>query len=481
MASLGEKAKHIPFDQMNKHFEVIINSSYDVRESERDLEVVVGFFRIFSSAAQLLGIPEAGAINVLCNAVLLANRKPKQPSVSDCLSEIVHKESIDFNARLQHQKYRSLSNRVSRQIAQLKMMGPDEELDDPTLWNDYIQFMGELSSRVEFPLTFKYHKGSLTRDPEVADFVTAVSIYCKAYSCFMLLLVAAKCKFKELGLVHKSHEVDRRVDCLKEEATEILSFLSEPKYLTFLGRLPCEGGKLLKILALNRRLADKHVVEAVRSSLGLEPMPDLRRVETAAEKVSRQSVKFEVDPHLFPPGDRRDNLYLFLKGVPYWVQFVNKTSFPMKVVAECLEECDPYSRVSLDVLAHSADCLELCDADKLSVFGYFILYLKGDLSESNLEPPETDGIVLEFALSRRGWLDFKWQCSKINIQDKSDAEFTWGQDTYDKMEYGDVQPLYIATKDVHLMVKAEIVKHCYSLITTWRFAVQSFDPLTVDG
>ena len=480
MASLGEKAKHIPFEKMNKHLEVIINSSYKVRESERDLEVVVGFFRIFSSAAQLLGIPEAGAIDVLCNAVLLANSKPKQPSVLDCLPEIVHKESIDFNARLQHQKYRSLSNRVSCQIAQLKMMGPDEELDDPTLWNDYIQFMGELSSRVEFPLTFKYHKGSLTRDPEVADFVTAVSIYCKAYTSFMLLLVAAKCKFKELGLVRKSNEVDRRVACLKGEATEILSFLSELKYLTFLGRLPCEGGKLLKILALSRWLADKHVVEAVRSSLGLEPMPDLTTVETAAEKVSCQSVKLEVDPHLLFPGEIRGRFYFFLEGIPYWIQFVNKTSFPMKVVARHLEESGPVPRVSFDVPAHSSSPIGLCASDKFSICGYFILYLKGDLSESNMEPPESDGIVLEFALSRRSNF-LRWQFDKINIQDKSVAEFTRGQDTYDKMQYGDVQPLFIATKDVHLMVKAEIVKHCYSLITTWRFAVQSFDPLTVDG
>ncbi|XP_015757080.1 PREDICTED: uncharacterized protein LOC107336521 isoform X1 [Acropora digitifera] len=467
---------------MNKHFEVIINSSYDVRESERDLEVVVGFFRIFSSAAQLLGIPEAGAINVLCNAVLLANRKPKQPSVSDCLSEIVHKESIDFNARLQHQKYRSLSNRVSRQIAQLKMMGPDEELDDPTLWNDYIQFMGELSSRVEFPLTFKYHKGSLTRDPEVADFVTAVSIYCKAYTSFMLLLVAAKCKFKELGLVHKSNEVDRRVDCLKGEATEILSFLSEPKYLTFLGRLPCEGGKLLKILALTRRLADKHMVEAVRSSLGLEPMPDLTTVETAAEKVSRQSVKLEVDPHLLFPGEIWRRFYFFLEGIPYWIQFVNKTSFPMKVVSRHLEESGPVPRVSFHVPAHSSFPLRLSHSDKFSICGYFILYLKGDLSESNLEPPETDGIVLEFALSRRSLLDLmRWQVGKINIRHKSADEFTAGQDTHDTMQYGDIPPLYISKGDVHFMVKAEIVQSWFSRFATWRFAVQSFDPLAIDG
>ena len=482
MASLGEKAKHISLDKMNKHFEVIINSSYKVRESERDLEVVVGFFRIFSSAAQLLGMPEAGAINVLCHAVLLANRKQNQPSISDCLSEIVHKESIDFNARLQDQKYHSLSNRVSRQMTQLKTMGPDEELHDPNLWNDYIQFMDELSSRVEFPLTFKYYKGSLTIDPEVADFVTAVSTYCKAYRCFMLLLVAAKFKFEELGIVHKSNEVDRRLDDLKEDAIDKLCFLSEPKYLTFLGRLPCEGGKLLKILALTRRLADKHVVEAVRRSLGLEPMPDLTTVETAAEKVSRQSVKLEVDPHLLSPGEIWGRFYFFLKGIPYWIQFVNKTSFPMKVVAKHLREYGPVSRVSFDVPAHSSFPLGLCHSDKFSICGYFILYLKGDLSESNMEPPESDGIVLEFALSRRIWQDFlKWQCGKINIKDKSAAEFTWGRDAYDTMQYGDVEPVYIATKNVHLMVKAEIVKHCYSLITTWRFTVQSFDPSTVDG
>ncbi|XP_044164629.1 uncharacterized protein LOC114962582 isoform X3 [Acropora millepora] len=480
VASRDEKAKPIPVEKMKKYVEALMNSSDRMGKSEHDLEVVVCFLRICFCSAEFLGQPEAAAMNVLCT-LLLANIKKKEPSALDCFSEIVQKASIDFNRRLQDQKYHGLSLRVSRQIAQLKTMKPDEEFDDPTLWNDYIQFMGELSSRVEFPLTFKYHKGSLTRDPEVADFVTAVSIYCKAYSCFMLLLVAAKCKFKELGLVHKSNEVDRRVDCLKGEATEILSFLSEPKYLTFLGRLPCEGGKLLKILALNRRLADKHVVEVVRSSLGLKPMPDLMKVEIAAEKVSRQSVRLEVDRCLAPPSSQLNKVVSAVTGPGFWVQFVNNTSFPMKVVSKNPQESNRDLRVLFDVPARSSDSRGLSRLNWFAACGYFILYLKGDLS-SNMEPPATDAIVVEFALSRR-WADrFRSQFGKINIQDKNAAEFTAGQDTHDTMQYGDIPaPLFISKGDVHLIVKAEIVAPWFSPFVTWRFAVQSFDPLAIDG
>lgn len=479
MASLDKKAKPIPIEKIKKYVEVIINSSGRMRESEQDLEVVVSFIRIFYCCAELLGEPEAWAMNVFCT-VLLADIKKKQQSASDCFSEIVHTASIDSNRRSQDQKYNGLSLRVSREIAQLKTMSPDEELDDPTLWNDYIQFMGELSRRVEFPLTFKYHKGSLTRDPEVADFVTAVSMYCKAYSCFMLLLVAAKCKFEEIGVVHKSSKVDRTLNGLKEHATEILSFLSEPKYLTFLGRLPCEGGKLLKILALTRRLADKDVVEAVRSSLGLEPMPDLTTVENAAEKVSRQSVMLDIDQCLAPPGSLWNRVSLAVGGPFCWVQFVNNTAFSMKVVSKKPLESNPELRV-VDVPAYSSDSQGMPRFGEISVFGYFILYLKGDLS-SNIEPSATDGIIVEFALSRKGLLDLmRWQIGKINIRNKSADEFTAGQDTHDTMQYGYIPPLYISKGDVHFMVKAEIVHSWFSPFVTWRFAVQSFDPLAIDG
>ena len=479
MASLDKKAKPIPFEKMTKYVEVIINCSGRIRESEQDLEVVVSFLRIFYCCAEFLGEPEAGAINVFCT-VLLANIKKKHQSALDCFSEIVHTASIDSNRRSQDQKYNGLSLRVSREIAQLKTMSPDEELDDPNLWNDYIQFMGELSSRVEFPLTFKYDKGSLTRDPEVADFVTAVSMYCKAYSCFMLLLVAAKCKFEEIGVVHKSSKVDRTLNGLKEHATEILSFLSEPKYLTFLGRLPCEGGKLLKILALTRRLADKHVVEKVRNTLGLEPMPDLTTAENAAKKVSRQSVKLEEGRHLVPPCDLWNALKSIMTAQRYWVQFVNETSFPMKVVSKP-QESNHDLRVLFDVPAHSSPSQGLSWIYSFSDCGYFILYLKGDLS-SNMEPPATDVIVVEFALSQRGLLDFiRWKVGKINIKDKSAAEFTWGHDAFRTMQYGDVQPLYLSKGDAHFMVKAEIIQPWCFWFATWRFSVQSFDPLTIDG
>lgn len=236
----------------------------------------------------------------------------------------------------------------------------------------------------------------------------------------------------------------------------------------------------MKILALTRRLADKDVVEAVRSSLGLEPMPDLTTVENAAEKVSRQSVMLDVDRCLAPPGSLWNRVSLAVGGPFCWVQFVNNTAFSMKVVSKKPQESYPDLRV-VDVPAHSSDSQGMPRFSEISVFGYFILYLKGDLS-SNIEPSATDGIIIEFALSRKGLLDLmRWQVGKINIRNKSADEFTAGQDTHDTMQYGDIPPLYISKGDVHFMVKAEIVQPWFSPFVTWRFAVQSFDPLAIDG
>ena len=474
-----EKAKKISFEKLNALLEAITKNISKFGGSASGSDVVEGFVLILPCVAELCDTPLPVAVKVL-PILFRLNRKLKKLPPSKCLSKDVHEELVDFNRRLQDQKYAGLYHRMSDQIAQLKTMSPDEELDDPNLWNDYKQYMGDVSRRVENPLTFKYQKESLTRDPEVADFVTAVSTYCKAYSFFMSLLVTAKIKFEVLGLVHKSNEVDRRVDCLKKRATEILSFLSEPKYLTFLGRLPCEGGKLLKILALTRRLADKDVVEAVRSSLGLKPMPDLTTVENAAKKVSRQSVKLKEGRHLVPPCDLWNALKSIMTAQRYWVQFVNETSFPMKVVSKP-QESNHGLRVLFDVPAYSSPSQGLSWIYSFSDCGYFILYLKGDLS-SNMEPPATDVIVVEFALSQRGLLDFiRWKVGKINIKDKSAAEFTWGHDAFRTMQYGDVQPLYLSKGDAHFMVKAEIIQPWCFWFATWRFSVQSFDPLTIDG
>ena len=61
-------------------------------------------------------------------------------------------------------------------------MQPGEKLDDDNLWNDNVQFLGELANRFESPLPFKY-EDSVAEDPDVADCVTALVTYCEAYGC----------------------------------------------------------------------------------------------------------------------------------------------------------------------------------------------------------------------------------------------------------------------------------------------------------
>ena len=161
-------------------------------------------------------------------------------------------------------------------------MRSGERLVDPNLWSDFIQFLGELSNRFEAALPFQYDKGSLTKDPDLADFVTAVVTYCEAYNCFMALLMVAKGTFEALGQEYKDEQdaVNRRISCQQNDAREKLTFFSDARYLTFLGRMPYEGGKLTKIVALSRNIEGKGLVETVRRSLSLPPMPDSAIVES---------------------------------------------------------------------------------------------------------------------------------------------------------------------------------------------------------
>ncbi|KAJ7370806.1 hypothetical protein OS493_029796 [Desmophyllum pertusum] len=228
-------------------------------------DIVSGTMEIISSVATFAGAAVGGPvgaavgaiIGTVCSiigAVLTAN-KPKQPSVVEQLANVVHKELVDFNKKLQDQTYNGLIGRVKEQILQLRTMKHGEKLADPNLWTDYVQFMGELSNRFESPLPFKY-EDNLTKDPDVADFVTAVVTYCKVYNCLMALLVTAKGKFSDLdGERHfrwYMKMVDLKISSQREDAKGKLAFLSDKKYLTFLGRLPSEGGKLTKIVALCR-------------------------------------------------------------------------------------------------------------------------------------------------------------------------------------------------------------------------------------
>lgn len=229
---------------------------------------VNGSLEIISSVATfaggLIGGPIGAAvgavIGTLCSIIgaIFTAFKPKQPSIVSQLADIVHRELVDFNKKLQDEKYNDLKRRVEEQAAQLHMMKPGEKLDDPNLWNDFVQFMGELSERFESSLSlpFKYdRKEVLTKNPDVNDVVRALMKYCQAHNCYMALLVAAKGKFADLGKEYKAEEdhVDRKISRQREDAKEKLAFLSDPKYLTFLGRLPYEGGKLTK----DRRLQQK--------------------------------------------------------------------------------------------------------------------------------------------------------------------------------------------------------------------------------
>ena len=330
-----DKTQQIPVEDVGKVLTATINAMEKFK-SEDPLEITSGVLGIISSSGDLIGKPSGPVVKALCSIIsaILTLSKPQKLSVVDQLAKIVHDELVHFNKRLQDQKYDGLKRRVSDQKSQLWDMKPGEKLDDPNLWNDYVQFMGELSNRFETKLPFKY-EDNLTKDPDVADFVTAVVTYCEAYCCFMALLVAAKVKFAELGSAYKEDEdaVDRKISCQKENGIQKLSFLSEERYLTFLGRLPYEGGKLTKIVVLSRNMRGKCQVEAVRGSLGLPGMQNSAAVEDAAAKVARQLVKVKVNRHQVLPEDLLKWIFVSAFGPLYWVQFVNETAFPMKIVS----------------------------------------------------------------------------------------------------------------------------------------------------
>ena len=499
-------------------------------KSEDPLEITRGISEIISTVGKLFGGPYGPVIAGLCSIIgtLLTESKPQKPSVLDQLAKVVHDELVHFNKRLQDQKYDGLRRRVSDQKSQLRTMKAGEKLDDPNLWNDYVQFMGELSSRFESPLPFKYEDG-LTKDPDVADFVKAVVTYCEAYCCFMAVLMAAKGKFAELGSEYKKVEdtVDRKIICQREDAKEKLSFLSELRYLTFLGKLPYEGGKLTKIVVLSRNVRGKSLVEAVRGSLDLQEMQDLATVELAAKKVSRQSVKIRLEEHKIYPGNRvvrspdteeppeivanvvytkKSNSEKKTEGasemvatvvytkksisepktggatamvanvintkMSHLVQFINETDFPMKIVSGSVGVGKSNLEFVQDIEPRSSCWKNAHLVYSFSFGGYLIIYLNGILG-SDEEPPTENARVIEFALSSA--------LQRVNIQDKSFCEFSRGQDTYDTMMKSAelTESLYWFDGGRHFMTRGEIVwgGRIMSGGTIWRFVVQEFDPL----
>ena len=482
-----EKLKELTPETVGKVLKVVqvTVNSIEKFKSDDPVDTAVGVLNIVSSIGSVFGGPYGPILTTVCGIIgtILSYGKPKhaQPSVVDQLAKVVHKELVNFNHKLHDQRFQGLKDRVCNQTSQLRTLKSAEKLDDTNLWNDYVQFMGELSNRLESPLPFEYEKESpLTKDPEVADFVTAVVTYSEAYVCFMALLLAANGRFADLGRKEDEDAVYRIIKRQEEKAREKLAFLSDEKYLTFLGRLPYEGGKLTKIVVLSRHTSGKRLVEAVGRSLDLPQLPDSATVESAASKVSSQYVKLKLEDHVphspensvFPQGIKAVlALTRVLVGVTF-IEFINETDFPMKIVSGKVGRRASRSvTFTHDVQSRSNCWLEIArlpGSSEFSTGGYIILYQNGILSPE-VEPPASNVRVIEFALS---------SLRKINIQDKTDSEFTRGQDTYDKMNSGKAKTCYWFNHGKHLMARAEITR-CRHWQLTFLFVVQDFNPRAV--
>jgi len=242
--------------------------------------------------------------------------------------------------------------------------------------------------------------------------------------------------------------------------------------LTFLGKRPYEGGKLTKILVLSRKLSAKNLIEAVRSSVNtMTPMPDLATVESAATKVSRQMVKVNIeDRHQLPPGTFLRWMAPSLVGPKLLMQFINETDFPMKVVSgkvgwfrknlEFVQDVQPHSSYLKGLQSYRYLILSTGFPHMFSAGGYLTIYLNGILS-SDIEPPAGASRIIESALWHAALDPLPVISKTINIQDKTIAEFTLGQDTYNAMKSGEAKTLYWFDRGVHYMTRAEIVEFCF--------------------
>ena len=401
------------FEEIGKVLKTTMNS-IEKFKSKDPLKITKAVLDIVFNLVDV-GKPHGFVIRNLWAGVswLLTKSKPDEPNVLDQLAKIVHNEMVHFNRGLQDQKYNGLRRRVSDQIFQFRRMKPGEKLDDPNLWNDYVQFLGELAIRFESPVSFKYEYSQLAEDPDVADFVTAVVTYSEAHSCFMALLFVAKAVYADFGIVHENDvaTVDRKMDCQINDAKEKLSFLSENRFLTFRGKL--DGGKLTKILALSRSIRGRSLVESVRHSLGLSPMQQLSTVESSPRKVNKQSAKLK-------SAEICNWFLLQYGGIRFSLQFIN-VDFPMRIVSgkvgwsqgnqlKFKQTVQPGCRHRIDL------------PSSFSTAGYLIVDVNNILG-SDAEPPLKYTRVIEFAVSNV-FLD-----TKTSMQDKTDAGFSSGLDT----------------------------------------------------
>jgi len=246
-----------------------------------------------------------------------------------------------------------------------------------------------------------------------------------------------------------TENVDLLISSQIEAGKRKLAFLSDEKYLTFLGRLPYEGGKLTKIVVLSRDAEARSKLESVTRSLGLPRFPDFETMESRAKHVSGMSIKVS---------DVSSEILL-----KYWysVRFINETKFPMKVVCASTTNCS--SNVELTtVLEPRGWCHEeIPSAYTITVNGYILLYLDGKKRSDDYPRSPDKTRVIEFALS--------WPYS-INIQDKTGSEFTKGEDTFDKMQNGEdrKKTIYWLTNGTHHMARGEILPF-KPLIARWHF------------
>ena len=442
-------------------------------------DVLGGTLEIISSVVALAGEAAGGPVwatvgGTICSVIgaILASRQPRQPSIIEQVADVVHKELVEFNSKLQDQKCDGLKRRVSDQTAQLQKMKPGEKLDDPNLWNDYVQFMGELGNRIQSPITHKF-EDNLTKDPDVADFVRALTTYCKAYCCFNALLITAKGTFTRLGKEYKGNdeEADRKTTSQRKDLEGKLSFLFEDRHLTFLGRLPSEGGKLTKIVAFSRNAEARRIVIMTTRGFGFPELLDYEAVESKAKIVSRQSVKLKLEghPNIFAPGQEG-------------MQFINETQYPMKVIGGTAPKGVKTKFTQILQPRSSAVVSRTVD----SAGGYVIIYLDGKPSSDNesRDHSEDETRIIEFASYVRG-SNARWgPPSGTNIQDKTCSEFTKGQDTYDKIDGEKKEIIYWTTKGVHFLASAELRSRKYPAEFgyvvedhQWRFICQHFDPL----
>ena len=442
-------------------------------ESGDPFKITSATLDVISSAAVMFGGPFGAAAAALCSIIgaIVSANKPGEPSVVERLAEVVHKELVNLNKKMQNQKYNGLKDRISDQKHQLQSMSREEKLDDPNLWNDYTQFLGELSERFESPLPFK-HDENLSENPDVEDFVSALVLYCHAHSCFLTLLTAVKGRFEDLGArVEEKNKVQRKIEEQTKRTKEKLAFLSDKKYLTFLGRLPSSGGKLTKILSLSRNPRGMFRVEEIRRSLQLPKMPSNSVVESAVKKVLKQYVRLYFGDFPFPDSYRSSQLK---------AQFINNCGLPMKIVSGVVGNNKRNMTFVRDV--PDSRSFECEPSGTFSIGGYIIIY-NDDKTSSSTEP-EGDVRVIELAMSKPNF-----GSSKVNIQDKTDSEFTKGWDTYNKMSSGGQKQIYWEQDEEHYIAVAQhdvnfrrtgfrIAGRAQTRpYFTWRFMVQSFDPV----